>query len=202
MRKWIFPVTVVVALGAFGLGWTAARPKAAATPKLTADDYFEIQQLYGRYTHSIDHGEKDGMDYAATFVPDGVLVFVGPAATPCRHDGDWEAATREDMRGSIADVKNIDVCVMKLTGTKKLAALAAGFKMRQERHVHTNFLFTPTAEGATGWVYLSQLNVLTRPPTWSGNGGIYTDTLVRTPNGWRFKKRISTTNAVWMGQGK
>src|SRR5712692_2611603 len=122
---------VVLAVAVFGLGWAAAQTKRPG-PQLTAQDYFEIQMLYGRYTHSIDHGEKDGMDYATTFLPDGVLVFVGPAVSPCRHDGDWEPAGREDIRGSIADIKNIDVCVMKLTGTKKLATLAAGFKTRQE----------------------------------------------------------------------
>jgi hypothetical protein len=156
--------------------------------------------LYGRYTHSIDHGEKDGMDYAATFLPDGVLVRVGPAA-PCASSDMWDVGTREDIRGSIADVKNADACVLKMIGTQKLAALAVTFKTKQERHVHTNFLLTPTAEGATGMVYLNQLNVLNKPPTWTGSG-IYDDTLVRTANGWRFKKRIITTSNLWMGRSQ
>jgi hypothetical protein len=194
-RKRLTPVAVVLAVVAFGLGWTTAQAKTPG-PRLTADDYFEIQQLYGRYTHSYDHGEKDGMDYAATFLPDGILISVSPKASPCTRGDMWEAGTREDIRGSIADVKNVDVCVAKMIGTQKLAALAVTTKSKQERHVQTNFLLTPTAEGATGTVYLTEPNVLTKPPTWSASG-IYNDTLVRTPNGWRFKKRIVTHDEVW-----
>jgi hypothetical protein len=198
MRKWMLPGAVVLAVAAFGLGWSIARP-AAAVPKFTAQDYFEIQMLYGRYTHSIDHGALDGMDYAETFVPDGVLVTV-TAASPCTRGELWDAADRDVIRGSIADEKNIsNVCISKMIGTQKLAALAKTFKTRQERHVHTNFLVTPTADGgATAMVYLNQLNVLNKPPTWSASG-IYNDTLVRTANGWRFKKRIITQNAVFPG---
>jgi uncharacterized protein (TIGR02246 family) len=38
---------------------------------MTAQDYFEIQQLYAKYNHAIDSG--DGEAYADTFTPDGVF---------------------------------------------------------------------------------------------------------------------------------
>jgi uncharacterized protein (TIGR02246 family) len=44
---------------------------------LTADDRFEIQNLYGKYSHAVDFGDADG--WARTFTPDGV--FVTPGAT-------------------------------------------------------------------------------------------------------------------------
>ena len=44
---------------------------------LSADDRFEIQDLYGRYSHAVDFGDADG--WARTFTPDGV--FVTPAGT-------------------------------------------------------------------------------------------------------------------------
>jgi hypothetical protein len=40
-----------------------------AAPKLTADDYIEIQQLYANYAHALDQGE--GERFASTFVLDG-----------------------------------------------------------------------------------------------------------------------------------
>jgi hypothetical protein len=190
---------VVLAIAAFGFGWAAAQSRTSAAT-LTAQDYFEIQQLYGQYTHAIDHGERDGKDFAATFLPDGVFVHVRPAANPCRPLGEiWEVGNREDIRGSIADAKNIDVCVSKLVGTQKLATLAATSNSEQRRRVHTNFLVSPTAEGATVTLYLNELNVMVRPPTWTGTG-IYYDTLVRTPNGWRFRQRIMTQDAVFAGR--
>src|SRR5215831_20234836 len=52
---------------------TAFRPVAAAetgaAPKLTADDYIEIQQLYAAYAQALDRGE--GERFASTFVLDG-----------------------------------------------------------------------------------------------------------------------------------
>jgi ketosteroid isomerase-like protein len=45
--------------------------EAVAADKLTAQDNFEIQQLYARYNIAIDSGDAEG--YAATFTPDGVF---------------------------------------------------------------------------------------------------------------------------------
>src|SRR5690349_11783594 len=117
MRKWTLAAAVVLAVAAFGFGWRMARPSAATAPRLTPDDYFQIQMLYGRYTHAIDHGEQDGMDYAATFLPDGVLVTV-TAVNPCTRGELWEPAGRDVIRGSIADEKNItNLCISKMIGT-------------------------------------------------------------------------------------
>ena len=38
-------------------------------PKLSADDYVEIMQLYARYPHALDGNHAEG--YAALFTPDG-----------------------------------------------------------------------------------------------------------------------------------
>jgi hypothetical protein len=58
------------------------------------------------------------------------------------------------------------------------------------RHWNTNLVITPTAEGARGAVYLMFLNVAGRPAA-VGNAGKYEDTLVKTPQGWRFKTRVN-----------
>jgi hypothetical protein len=47
-----------------------------AASGLSAQDYFEIQQLYAQYNNAIDSGDAEG--WAATFTPDGVFnTFVG-----------------------------------------------------------------------------------------------------------------------------
>lgn len=64
MKK-ISHLAMFIALGLFaGASW-------AATPPLSAQDNFEIQQLYARYNNAIDNGDAEG--WAATFTPDGVF---------------------------------------------------------------------------------------------------------------------------------
>jgi uncharacterized protein (TIGR02246 family) len=58
----------VLALALSGLALVAAN--AVAEP-MTAQDYFEIQQLYAKYNHAIDSGNAEA--YADTFTPDGVF---------------------------------------------------------------------------------------------------------------------------------
>jgi hypothetical protein len=58
------------------------------------------------------------------------------------------------------------------------------------RHWNTNLLIMPTPQGANGSVYLFLLDVTTRPPS-IGATIKYEDELVKTPQGWRFKKRVT-----------
>jgi hypothetical protein len=59
------------------------------------------------------------------------------------------------------------------------------------RHWNTNLLITPTAEGASGSVYLMLLDVSQRPPAIAATAK-YSDVLVKTPQGWRFKQRTTS----------
>ena len=58
------------------------------------------------------------------------------------------------------------------------------------RHWNTNLVITPSPEGAKGAVYLMFVDVGLKPPAITG-AGKYEDTLVKTPEGWRFSKRMS-----------
>jgi uncharacterized protein (TIGR02246 family) len=58
----------MLALALSALALTATN--VVAEP-MTAQDYFEIQQLYAKYNHAIDSGDAEG--YADTFTPDGVF---------------------------------------------------------------------------------------------------------------------------------
>src|SRR6516165_7464584 len=142
---------------------TALRPVAAAetgaAPKLTADDYIEIQQLYANYAQALDKGE--GERFAATFVLDAE--FTGG---------------RGPGRGS--EVRS---------PTKGKDALLKMGSRGGGRHFTANLVITPTPEGAKGSVYLLLFNARNIPAT-IVETAIYDDTLVKTPQGWRFKKRV------------
>ncbi len=75
------------------------------------------------------------------------------------------------------------------TPRKGKAALTTMGNTSGTRHFNTNLLLTPTAEGAKGTCYLLLYTARTNPPTFVETA-IYDDTLVRTPQGWKFKKRI------------
>ena len=57
------------------------------------------------------------------------------------------------------------------------------------RHTYSGLLITPTAEGAKGSVYALIFNVTATPP-FVDHSGVYDDRLVKTRDGWRFKKRV------------
>jgi hypothetical protein len=66
MRKpYIGAVLLSVIVG--GAAWSYAQSGGVAT--LTAQDYADIQQLYGRYNWAIDAGDVEG--YVALYTPDG-----------------------------------------------------------------------------------------------------------------------------------
>jgi hypothetical protein len=58
------------------------------------------------------------------------------------------------------------------------------------RHWNTNLVITPTAEGANGTVYLFLLDTSAKPPA-IGVTLKYEDQLVKTAQGWRFKRRMT-----------
>ena len=200
--KSIVAVTLVALGIALGVGYDSLRSQ---TPGLTTQDYIDIEQLYIAYTNAIDFGDPEGLDYAGVFTPDGVFALVmrrtdgasGPA--PCPADGPWELADREVIRGSMPDRDGSRVCITVLEGTERLSSMASGFREAlgyTQRHVYTNLRITPTPDGARGFVYFNQLDVSTLPPTTSVTG-IYEDTLVKTADGWRFKKRVHTHDAPY-----
>jgi hypothetical protein len=57
------------------------------------------------------------------------------------------------------------------------------------RHFTANLTVTPTPDGARGSCYLLLFDARHVPATLTETA-IYDDTLVRTPQGWRFKKRV------------
>jgi hypothetical protein len=128
--------------------------------KLTADDYIEIQRLYADYVYALDQGQGDR--FAATFLDDGEFV------------GGRGAGRGAEVRTPIKG---------------KDALFNLGSRGSGNRHFVSNLVINRTPEGATGSCYLLQFNVRTVPAVLTQTA-IYEDTLVKTRQGWKFKKRI------------
>jgi hypothetical protein len=58
------------------------------------------------------------------------------------------------------------------------------------RHWNTNLMILPTATGASGQVYLVLVDFAVKPATIVTSAS-YSDELVKTAQGWRFKKRAT-----------
>jgi hypothetical protein len=58
------------------------------------------------------------------------------------------------------------------------------------KHWNTNLMITPSTTGAGGQVYLVLVDFAQKPATIVTSAS-YTDELVKTPQGWRFKKRAT-----------
>jgi hypothetical protein len=59
----------------------------------------------------------------------------------------------------------------------------------QMKHMPSNIMIEPSDGGAKGMSYVALVNFETgKPPVMIG-GGLYRDSLVKTGEGWRFKKR-------------
>jgi hypothetical protein len=131
----------------------------AAASGLSAQDYFEIQQLYARYNIAIDGGDAEG--WAATFTPDGVF------NTSVGHD---------------ALVNFVKTWREKLNGATR-------------KHWNNNLQITGNSQEASGYVYLMLVDISTKPVSILATA-TYTDSLVKTKDGWRFTKRTTKGDSV------
>ena len=132
---------------------------AASFAGLTPIDYIEIRQLVARYAYAVDTGADNGNVYASLFASDGAFA---------------------DRTGR------------ETKGRDALAALARRNTRGPQSAFHfiVNHVIEPTTEGAVGKEYLLQLRIGEgeRPNDVFG-GGHYDDIYVKTPDGWRFKRR-------------
>lgn len=90
-----------------------------------------------------------------------------------------------------ADTFTPDGVFRDAAGREELIAYAENSYGRRQgtgRHWNSQLVVTPTAEGADGSAYLLLLTVGTQPPG-IGLAGLYSDKLVKTSAGWRFKSR-------------
>src|SRR5207247_1118704 len=98
--------------------------------------------------------------------------------------------TGEDDGKMFASMFIPDGTFNAVTGRQAIAEFAKNFHETRGatlRHWNSNLLIRPTPEGASGSVYLMLLDVATKTVS---STGVYDDTIVRTSEGWRFKKRV------------
>jgi hypothetical protein len=150
MNKPLFALVAAAAMFA-GPAWTANA--------LSAQDNFEIQQLYARYNFAIDSGDAEG--WAATFTPDGVF---------------------NTMNGHDALVGFVKYWREKLNGATR-------------KHWNTNLQISGNSKEATGSVYLMLVDFSTKPAS-IVTTATYSDSLVKTKDGWRFTKRTTKGDAA------
>jgi hypothetical protein len=159
-------VTGLIWTGYVAAGQVAVRAQAAGAGKsaasfdrLTPLDYIEIRQLVARYAYAVDTGADNGNVYASLFASDGAFA---------------------DRTGR------------ETTGREALAALARRNTRGPQSAFHfiVNHVIEPTREGAVGKEYLLQLRIGDgERPNGVFGGGHYDDIYVKTPEGWRFKRR-------------
>lgn len=139
----------LLVLAASTASLTAAFGQTPA-PRLTADDYAEILQLYFRYPLLLDSGDAEG--YAALFTEDGSFG--------------------------------------NRVGRQALLDFVRTRPQSTVRHAPLTPIITATPEGARGVVMNLFIDVAQMPAVVT-RVTQYTDTLVKTPQGWRFKTRVN-----------
>ena len=179
--QWLATVVLSAAVGAATTALMASMPRldAAAAPKLSPADYQEISQLTNRYAYGIDTCGNNGYDYADVFTPDGEFIDKNSVAG-FKAGGRVLAKGREALATLIGGGSR--GCKTKLVWT-------------DWSHIMTNLVLTPTAEGASGRLYLLQMDIK-GPGTIERHGG-YEDVYVKTANGWRIKSRTHVRNKAW-----
>jgi hypothetical protein len=169
MRSSVASAVLISACAVVASAAHAQPPPAAQPRELTALDYFEIQQLVARYAQAIDTCSNNGYDYADLFAPDGAFV---PS-----FDGKPGAAIQGRER------------LAEISGGGSRGCNNVPWIEQGVRHIYTNHIITPTAEGASGYVDMLMIG-LGGDPNKIEYDGHYEDTYVRTPQGWRFKQRV------------
>jgi hypothetical protein len=179
--QWIATVVLSAAVGAATTALMLSMPRVSAqpAPALSAADYQEIAQLTNRYAYGIDTCANNGYDYADVFTPDGEFIDKNS-------DAGFKAGGRVLAKGREALATLIGGgargCKTKLVWT-------------DWSHIMSNLVVTPTATGATGRLYLLQMDIK-GPGTIERHGG-YEDVYVKTPQGWRIRSRTHVRNKAW-----
>ena len=164
-RRLITAGTAVAMVAAAAGTANAAHPDyptatGAWGPKVSTDDFVEIQQLYAHYCHALDTGNPEALTRCWT------------------KDG-------EMGRGYGPGQANVD----RTPSSGYAMGSAMSGSSGGSRHMVTNLVITKTPEGAKGSAYLLLYTSTTTPSSFVSLS-IYDDTLVKTSEGWKFKKRV------------
>jgi hypothetical protein len=157
-------ITIILSGAAYTLAYTLrakATPKLGPNALLSAEDYIEIQQLYGMYARDVDPGSA--RDASWMFTKDAVVIM-----------SDYKRMqTSDEIRAFYAGVRDRQA--------------AGGVRHFNSSYV---IVGTPDG-GARGSSYMMQVETKAEgghpEVTLFGK---YEDKLVKTPEGWRIKERV------------
>jgi hypothetical protein len=160
--------------------------------RLTALDYFEIEQLMNRYAMALDTCSNEGYDYADLYTPDGV--FIDKFSPDAFAKGGIVLGKGRDGLARAAG-GGPEGCKRPADGGLATKVNGASVAWNGWTHIMADHVITPTAKGATGRVYLIMLNQ-EGPNTISRDGG-YEDIYVKTAKGWRIQQRTHVRTRAW-----
>jgi hypothetical protein len=152
------------------------------SPSLTAMDHIQIRQLAARFTHALDSAADQGRTLAALFTADGELALSGVR-------GGGRDAIAAAAR---ADVRRGPSHVARFAMNHLIDATADGAVGRQ--HV-VEMRFPENAggrgrQGQAGGAPVNQWDLVGRVGgELIAAGARYEDVYVKTPDGWRFRRR-------------
>jgi hypothetical protein len=178
MQSWKLAVGAAGGIVMSVLGVVSAQQIGFGDHELSAKDYIEIEQLMYRYAHAIDTCANDGYDYADIYTEDGVFVD-NFSEDGFSQDGIVRAVGREALA--------------RISGGGDRACKSVGWK--DWSHLMINPVIRPTAEGASGRVYLVVIGA--QGPDHVQRFGGYEDEYVKTDSGWKIKRRTHVRNKAW-----
>ena len=175
----IVGLAVIVAAGLY-LQQTGAEATAEEAVEgnmaLTTADYVEIRNLYAKYNHYVDTGKDEGWAYANLWTEDGTFhINLAPSRIV---QGAEELAVLANGAGTGHDFPGHG----PTSDTRPHPIVKAA-------HHAVNVMIEPSPEGAMGSAYLLMINSPATSQSEHGLSAIYTDRLVKTPEGWKYKMR-------------
>lgn len=133
----------------------------SAKPKLSAEDWIEIRQLYSKYAIFLDTKKDNGESFASLFTEDGVY---DTNAVHRGHKEIAEQAAEWTRRWEVDQLPN--------------------------HYSSINVLIEPSSEGAVGTAYFVMMESHGQSgPSVTTFNGVYNDVFVKTRDGWKFKSR-------------
>jgi hypothetical protein len=161
-----FAAGALIALLSIGVDYSldaGTVKKSNSNVLLSAEDYIEIQQLYGLYARDVDPGSI--RDPSWMFAKDAVVIM---------GDGGKPMVTPEEIKAFYAQVK-----VRQADG--------GGV-----RHFNSSYVIVGTPDGgARGSSYMMQVETKVEGGHPEVTLFVkYEDKLVKTPDGWRIKERV------------
>ena len=140
----------------------SGRPRKMPALTVSAEDDAAIRQLYARFSHAIDSGTDNGAALSRLFTTDGVFLdtWTNKVYTGAEQ---LSSLAREGARGKGPTSLNQFVWTIKVEAAPQGASAKA-------------YMMTGTLQDPGKPIVMT-------------NGGQYWDDLVRTADGWRFRKR-------------